>query len=33
VNQKTIMIFLAGYLLAFLLPPQRLLGFFKRPTN
>lgn len=29
-NKKLILVFLAGYVLAFVLPPQRLLGTFKK---
>lgn len=28
-NKKMILVFLAGWLLAFVLPPQRILGYFK----
>lgn len=28
-NKKVVLMFLAGYLLAFALPPQRLLGFMR----
>ena len=28
-NKKVILIFLAGWALAFVLPPSRVLGFFK----
>jgi hypothetical protein len=29
-NKKLILIFLAGYLLSIVLPPQRVLGVFKK---
>lgn len=29
-NKKLVLIFLAGYVLAFVLPPQRVLGTFKK---
>lgn len=29
-NKKLIMVFLAGWALALLLPPQRVIGFFKK---
>jgi hypothetical protein len=31
-NKKLVLIFLAGWALAFVLPPQRVLGFFKKSS-
>lgn len=31
-DKKIILVFVAGYLLSVLLPPQRLMGFFKGGT-